>query len=331
MSERSTLLSYFDDFERRGPETVFVHHRGLRTVRWSYERLVREAHAFAHELTERGIRHGDRVLLTGSNSPEWAAAFWGCCLIGAVVVPLDKGTTDEFARSVAQQTSARLLISDQRLSLELPTIPLQPASRQDASHAPSANITDDTIVEIIYTSGTTSEPKGVVLTHRNIVANLRPLEREIAKYLKWERFFHPIRFLNLVPLSHVFGQFMGLFVPQLLGGEVHFHESLNPSEIVRTTRKNRISVTVLVPRRNAAFWFPATLVVLPRRASTLRLEVLGVSLRRRDAQRADGGFLATARLCGVARVWHDRNRRVDLGQSPVQRQPRLDRTADARS
>jgi long-chain acyl-CoA synthetase len=110
------------------------------------------------------------------------------------------------------------------------------------------NLTEDDLVEIIYTSGTTSEPKGVVLTHRNILSNLHPIEREIAKYLKWERFFHPIRFLNLVPLSHVFGQFMGLFVPQLLGGEVHFQDSLNPAEIVRATRKNRISVTVLVPR-----------------------------------------------------------------------------------
>jgi long-chain acyl-CoA synthetase len=248
MPERTTLLSYLDDFARRGRETVFVHHRGLRTVRWSYERLVAEAHRFANELTERGIRHGDRVLLSGENSPEWAMAFWGCCWIGAVVVPLDKGSTDDFARSVAQQTQARLLISDQRLSLEVPNVPLQPTSGQHATYAPSARITEDTIVEIIYTSGTTSEPKGVVLTHRNIVANLLPLEREIARYLKWERYFHPIRFLNLVPLSHVFGQFMGLFVPQLLGGEVHFHESLNPSEIVRTTRKNRISVTVLVPR-----------------------------------------------------------------------------------
>src|SRR5688572_6699595 len=248
MPERSTLLSYLDDFARRGRETVFVHHRGLRTVRWSYERLAAEAHSFATELSERGIRHGDRVLLSGENSPEWAMAFWGCCLIGAVVVPLDKGSTDDFARSVAQQTQARLLISDQRLSLKVPKIPLQPTSRQHATYAASSPITEDTLVEIIYTSGTTSEPKGVVLTHRNIVANLLPLEREIARYLKWERYFHPIRFLNLVPLSHVFGQFMGLFVPQLLGGEVHFHDTLNPAEIVRRTRESRISVIILVPR-----------------------------------------------------------------------------------
>ena len=248
VAKRQTLLSYLDDYAARGNASVFVHHRGLRSVRWSYARLVQEAYGFAWELERHEIRHGDRVLLSGENSPEWAAAFWGCCLMGAVVVPLDKVTPDDFARSVAKQTNARILISDKDPSFQIRRIPFQLGSHHASTFALSAPITEDTIVEIIYTSGTTSEPKGVVLTHGNIIANLLPLEREIAKYLKWERIFHPIRFLNLVPLSHVFGQFMGLFVPQLLGGEVHFQESLNPAEIVRTTRKNRISVTVLVPR-----------------------------------------------------------------------------------
>ena len=238
MPERQTLLSYLDDYARRGRETVFVHHRGLRTVRWSYEQLAREAHQFALQLASRGIEPGDRVILSGENSPQWAAAFWGCCLLGAVVVPLDKGSTPEFINSVTQQTNARLLLNNPRLN---------DTSRLRDNSLPK-NLTQDATVEIIYTSGTTSEPKGVVLTHRNLLANLRPIEKEIKKYLRWERFFHPIRFLNLVPLSHVFGQFMGLFVPQLTGGEVHFQESLNPAEIVRTTRKQRISVIVLVPR-----------------------------------------------------------------------------------
>ena len=72
--------------------------------------------------------------------------------------------------------------------------------------------------DILFTSGTTADPKGVRITHGNLLANLVPLENEIKRYLKWERGVHPVRFLNLVPLSHVFGQFMGMFVPQLLGG-----------------------------------------------------------------------------------------------------------------
>ncbi|HEV2834005.1 MAG TPA: class I adenylate-forming enzyme family protein, partial [Pyrinomonadaceae bacterium] len=204
MPERRTLLSYLDDYAQRGGATVFVHQRGLRTVRWSYERLVQEANRFARELAARGVVPGERVLLCGENSPEWATAFWGCCLYSAVVVPLDKGSTPEFVNSVAQQTDAKVLVADplgnpllddtSRLRvISLPNL-TDLISHHPSTAYVSTGITEDTIAEIVYTSGTTSDPKGVVLTHRNLLANLRPLEKEIRKYLKWERFFHPIRF-----------------------------------------------------------------------------------------------------------------------------------------
>ena len=249
---RQTLLTYLDDYSRRGKETLFANHL-LRTIRWSYERLVRDAHRVAHELASRGIEPGERVLLCGNNSPEWVTVFWGCCLRGVVVVPLDYGSSTQFVAAVAKQTQARLMFADRDVYRpDLPIVFLDQLPTEVARHGdvryPLDQVDENTIVEIIYTSGTTTEPKGVVLTHGNLLANLLPLEREIKKYLKWERFFHPIRFLNLVPLSHVFGQFMGMFVPPLLGGEIHFQPSLNPAEIVRNTKENRISVVVLVPR-----------------------------------------------------------------------------------
>jgi len=67
----------------------------------------------------------------------------------------------------------------------------------------------DDILQIVFTSGTTAEPKGVVITHGNVLANIEPLEREMQAHLKYERWVHPVRFLNLLPLSHVFGQFLG--------------------------------------------------------------------------------------------------------------------------
>jgi long-chain acyl-CoA synthetase len=121
--------------------------------------------------------------------------------------------------------------------------------RHSAAPYQGERIGADDLAEIIFTSGTTAEPKGVCLTHRNLMANIAPLETEIDKYLKFERPFHPIRFLCLLPLSHVFGQFMGMFVPRLLFGEVFFSHSLNPSEIIALIKRERISVVAAVPRQ----------------------------------------------------------------------------------
>ena len=68
------------------------------------------------------------------------------------------------------------------------------------------------------------------------------------RYLKYERWVHPVRFLNLLPLSHVFGQFLGMFLSPLLGGTVIFQEELKPSEIISTIQRERVSVLVSVPR-----------------------------------------------------------------------------------
>ena len=88
----------------------------------------------------------------------------------------------------------------------------------------------------------------MVITHANVLANVEPLESEIRKYLRYERLVHPIRFLNLLPLSHVFGQFLGIFLPPLMGGTVVFEHTLNPTEVMATIRRERVSVLVAVPR-----------------------------------------------------------------------------------
>src|SRR5204862_4854455 len=114
--------------------------------------------------------------------------------------------------------------------------------------APSAAVTRDDVAEILFTSGTTAEPKGVLITHRNVLANIVPVEREVAKYRRYARPFAPIRFLNLLPLSHMFGQAMATFIPPMLPGVVVFMRGYNPREIIRQIRTRRISVLVSVPK-----------------------------------------------------------------------------------
>ena len=117
----------------------------------------------------------------------------------------------------------------------------------DMDFGPAA-ISRDDIVEILFTSGATAEPKGVIIQHQNILANVVPVEREMQKYKKYAKPFQPIRFLNLLPLSHMFGQAMATFIPPMLPGVVVFIRGYNPHEIVRHIHTRRISVLVCVPK-----------------------------------------------------------------------------------
>lgn len=254
---RETIHSLLDDALTRSDEIAVAGRRGLRVTRWTYGRLARTAYQFARELESRGIGKGDRVILWGENGPEWIAAFFGCLSRGVVAVPLDEPHRPDFVDRAQRQVEAKLFLLGEEQARHFKT--RQPVLRFDQlvtavdrhSAAPyhDERIGADDLAEIIFTSGATAEPKGVCLTHRNLLANIKPLETEIDKYLKFERPFHPIRFLCLLPLSHVFGQFMGMFVPRLLFGEVFFSKSLNPSEIIAMIKRERVSVVAAVPRQ----------------------------------------------------------------------------------
>ena len=250
---RSSILEYLDNFRLHAAEPAYVFRRGYRLQRWSYGDVLQNAYRFARVLEARGIGKGDKVLIWGENCAEWIVAFFGCLLREAIVVPIDKIAAPDFAARVAQQVDAKLCVGSVHNTvqgidhIDLETLREQLAEVSEAS-VDAEGATRDDIVQIVFTSGTTAEPRGVVITHGNILANLEPLEREIGKYLKYERIFHPLRFLNLLPLSHVFGQFLGIFLPQMLAATVLFQDTLNPSEVIHTIKKERVSVVVAVPR-----------------------------------------------------------------------------------
>ncbi|HKR94647.1 MAG TPA: class I adenylate-forming enzyme family protein, partial [Candidatus Angelobacter sp.] len=103
-----TLAEYPRLHLARKDEIAYVHRRGLRTLRWSYQQLGELAFRFARELEARGIGKGVRVLLWGDNCAEWIAAFFGCMLRGVVAVPMDRIAAPSFAQRVAADVDAKL-------------------------------------------------------------------------------------------------------------------------------------------------------------------------------------------------------------------------------
>jgi long-chain acyl-CoA synthetase len=252
---RAHLASIVEDFCRYAAETAVVTHRGNRRYRTTYGELAKVAGQFAAELQRRAVAPGERVVLWGENSAEWIGVFFGCLLRGVIVVPLDATSSSEFADRVVNDVSPKLIVGDRNLlrslTTEAPQLLLSEVNSQlpaEPMFAVSDAVNEQTPFQIIFTSGTTSEPKGIVHTHRNVLASLQPIEDEIAKYRKYERWVHPLRFLHSLPLSHVFGQFMGLWVPPLLAAEVHFGEQLDPARMTELIRRERISVLAAVPR-----------------------------------------------------------------------------------
>jgi long-chain acyl-CoA synthetase len=251
---RRNLASLVDDFERHGRELAIIAPRGVRQQKVRYGELATLARRFAAELETRGIVKGDRVLIWGENGAEWIAAFFGCVLRGVLPVPLDFSSAADFARRVEAEVSPKLIVGSREKFASLGTArPLiffdefdSTVTKQTA--AAIEDLYESDPLQIVFTSGTTGDPKGVVHTHKNVLASLGPIESEMQKYLKYERLVHPVRFLHTLPLSHVFGQFMGLWIPPLLAAEVHYEPRLVAGEIVERIHAERISVLASVPR-----------------------------------------------------------------------------------
>jgi long-chain acyl-CoA synthetase len=249
-----SLLNFAQNYAALGGEIAVRQRRGYRMESWTYGRIAEGANRVARELGVRGIAKGDAVLLWGENSAEWITAFLGCLLRGAVIVPIDHASSMEFACRVSREVNAKLIFraNAREECGAAPSVPLESlfsiTAQHDASPYPSPSLSRQDTLEIIFTSGTTAEPRGVMISHGNVLANIEPLQSEIQKYLRYEKLVHPLRFLNLLPLSHVFGQMLGVFIPSLLAGTVVFVDSLRPAEFMDTIRRERVSVVVAVPR-----------------------------------------------------------------------------------
>ena len=250
-----TLHDFFDRYVH-GPATALVHDDGFRRWACTSNQLRTAAGHFAVRLRDAGVRNGDRVALWGENRPEWVIAFWGCILHGVAVVPVDAQSSPALAaRLIAAGAVRGVLVGDGIQPADLPASVFtwklaEVAMTPEGSPVPftRAPVTPDTIAEIVFTSGTTGDPKGIIISHRNIVANITAFEPAAARYGPYLWMLRPLRFLGVLPLSHMFGQALTMFLPPLVRATAVFIKGYQPDEIVRQIHRQRITLLVTVPR-----------------------------------------------------------------------------------
>jgi long-chain acyl-CoA synthetase len=260
------LLDFFDRYIR-GSSQALIYDDGLRRWTYTHDQLRATAEAWAGELVHAGLHTGDRLLIWSDSRPEWIAAFWGCLLRGVAIIPVDAAASQELVGRIMNVAQPRGLVIGDGLQVErVPssmvvwhvrdlhwidsnTMPPSPADADETSSIfARARIDPHTVAEIVFTSGTTGEPKGVVITHRNIVANITPIENVVATYRRYLWPLRPIRFLSLLPLSHMFGQALSIFFPPLVSASTVFTTGYSPDQIIEHVRRHRITLMVSVPR-----------------------------------------------------------------------------------
>ncbi len=245
----TTLVEFLRNSVRyHGPRDALLFKPGFRYQRWSYDRLWRESGQVASLLQSRGLEKGDQVVLWGPNSPQWVLILFGCLRAGVVAVPLDLRSAPDYVERVISRITPRLAFTSRftpknDVDLGLPEITFEELEGliQGLPEPSHVDIEPDDLAEIMFTSGTTGDPKGVMLTHRNLTANIEG----ISQYITCDT---SSRLLSILPLSHMYEQMGGLLAVMFFGASVTYPTSRQPTVLARTMRERQITTMLLVPQ-----------------------------------------------------------------------------------
>jgi long-chain acyl-CoA synthetase len=245
-----TITSLIEESCRKFEDsTAFFQKRDGRWQETSYGTLKETSGRIAAGLAASGFQAGDHAAMLASSSLQWVMAYLGILKAGGVVVPIDRELKEIELRHILSHSETRVIfiegdrldmvldmaaeLTELRLIVLLPSVEETPtgipdASRctilpldgllQEASCPPTLRRPEDTAL-ILYTSGTTGRSKGVMLSHANIVSNIR----DAAAHLGVDQSIHTLSFL---PINHIFEQVCSILLPLSLGGKVSFCESL---------------------------------------------------------------------------------------------------------
>jgi long-chain acyl-CoA synthetase len=244
-----------------------VRHDDGSTTTWSYREVDRRARIAAWRLRALDLEPGDRILTWSPSTPELPAAYFGAMHARLVLVPLDLRMSPDAIDTIVRASGARHLILGTGRDApdpaaaglaDFPTTTVDALAAEPADDDPAfppdwearqaawKRPTPDEVFELVFTSGTTGTPKGVMLAHDNVVASIETFHRIVPPMEH--------RIVSLLPLSHLLEQAVALYYALDVGADVLYVRSRNPRVIFDALRDHRVTSMVVVPQVLDLFW-----------------------------------------------------------------------------
>ncbi len=267
-----TFYDRFVECVEHWPKNVALEiQRRERVESYTYAELRHIAESVGAWLGKNDFKSGARVVILADNHPRWVAVFLGVVASGCTAVPLDTALHADQITTLLKDSGSVLLFSDVKhlataqqaigdlpIKIALINPSEQPDGKFDAAKpvllgdldsivkaGPSgfraAAVEADVVASLLYTSGTTSDPKGVMLTHANLLG-------EVESVFSWAHVGPDDAVLGVLPLFHVLSQMANLLLPLVKGARVVYLETLNTTELLRALNERQITIFAVVPQ-----------------------------------------------------------------------------------
>ena len=224
--------------------------------RYTYAETYSHSRQAAYQLWKNGLRKGDRVVLVSENQPEWCIAYLAASQIGCVVVPLDAQTPTREILAIAEFTTAKAILAsdavlaNSKTQLTEADILIQNINKfnetvnikdEIPSDFPNIEITPDTVASIIFTMGTTVDPKGAILTHGGFISNVKAVAKALPPT-------DEERILSALPLYHALSFSCSLLMTLYNGTTATYVNALRPTTLLKAMREDKTTAFISVPR-----------------------------------------------------------------------------------